>query len=742
MTFEQALTNGYFYGMCLSALACFVVVMLVARRAHSSAAIVWFQLYLSSIFVVTLLSIAQFFRMSSNDFVVLMALIALTVVIIFTSQFFFIMYFVGRADVMKRWWVVGIIATIDAAFLFISWNYHGFVFSDTVTHRLLKPWGYVDTGHVPGFNFISAYTGLFALSSSAALIIAYFRTSNPDRRRQVLIVMLAVVLPTVLGVVVQGILPQHGIYVLPVGAYATTIAALLIAYMLIHYGTASIDPGAITASIVQTMNSPAVALDRNHRIIFANAATKALFGYSQAEIIDKPIGKLFGRETGKEFAQYLHHDQKSGGTGQAFESKVVGHDGKQTAVNIYSSYYRDKEGRTLASILVFADVQRLQDLKAGVEQTVIERTRELHEEQAKLLASIEGLPNGFVLVDSQQRILLQNKKLQTIFNLKKAGSSVEQLGTHLAGVDLAEICKKVQEQKEPVVVGEVGLGPKILRLFLGPVRVKDKDTDTVIGVVMLVEDITEEKILARSKDEFFSIASHELRTPLTAIKGNTSMLMRYFPEVLKKPDVKEIVSDIHESSTHLIDIVNDFLDISRIEQGKISFTYSEFSLEPLIEKVIYEMHALLSEKKLHIKFDKMTLNSLPKVWADESRTKQVLYNLVGNAAKFTEEGGISIGAGIANGHVKVTVTDTGRGLSPKNQQLLFHKFQQANTSLLTRDTTRGTGLGLYISKRLIESMNGVIKLEKSEEGKGSTFSFTLPIATPELVQAAPEPAQT
>jgi len=258
-----------------------------------------------------------------------------------------------------------------------------------------------------------------------------------------------------------------------------------------------------------------------------------------------------------------------------------------------------------------------------------------------------------------------------------------------------------------------------------------------IGWVVLIEDTTEATIQERSKDEFFSIASHELRTPLTSIKGNASMIMDFYKDALKDPQLKEMVDDIHTSAERLIEIVNDFLDLSRLEQGKMSFAYVPTSLDKVIEGVTYEMKVVLNEKKIYLKTDKLTLNSLPLVWADENRLKQVIYNLIGNAAKFTDEGGISITTSLSDDKtlIKVILTDTGRGMTEESQQLLFHKFQQASSSLLTRDTTRGTGLGLYISKMIVESMGGKIALESSVVDKGSVFSFTVPVATNEQLSS-------
>jgi CheY-like chemotaxis protein len=253
---------------------------------------------------------------------------------------------------------------------------------------------------------------------------------------------------------------------------------------------------------------------------------------------------------------------------------------------------------------------------------------------------------------------------------------------------------------------------------------------TSIGTVILLADITDAKVAERSKDEFFSIASHELRTPLTAIKGNASMILDYYKDKLKDPSLREMVEDVHTSSVRLIEIVNDFLDTSRLEQGKIQFKFQSFALDKVIEQVSYEMGAVLKQKDLKLTVDKASLNlgELPLIFADPDRTKQVIYNLVGNAAKFTEKGGITIRAHKEGPNMRVLVTDTGRGIPLEGQRLLFRKFQQAGSSLLTRDTTRGTGLGLYISKLLVEGMGGKIGLEDSEPGRGTTFFFTLPLA--------------
>lgn len=363
-------------------------------------------------------------------------------------------------------------------------------------------------------------------------------------------------------------------------------------------------------------------------------------------------------------------------------------------------------------------------------------TDNLSKEHSKLEASINSLKVGFIITDLAGNAII-NPAARTILNYDKDSktepSRIDDFNKIL-GPDLSlqsaidEVLKTVQ----PIERKAVDFNSRILRIFITPV-VNSPHNNTVmpLGTVVLIEDITEERILERSKDEFFSIASHELRTPLTAIKGNSSMILKFYEKTLLNDDsrLKVMVEDIHSSSGRLIEIVNDFLDASKLEQGKMVYKNSPLDLGKIIENVIYETGVIFNEKGLYLKYEQKTLGTLPQVWADPGKTKQVIYNLVGNAMKFTEKGGVTIDiVPSSNRLVKVLISDTGRGIPKEGQALLFHKFQQTGTSLLTRDTTRGTGLGLYISKLFIEGMGGELKFEHSEVNKGTTFSFTLPVA--------------
>jgi len=376
-------------------------------------------------------------------------------------------------------------------------------------------------------------------------------------------------------------------------------------------------------------------------------------------------------------------------------------------------------------------VDQLKHEKEGVEKQVKQRTSQLEDEKSRFLASIRSLPLGFILTDSQSRILMLNPSIKKF--LKLDGDNAELINKLAAENDsllhkLMDLSRSVTHSKKIESLELTHDEGRSFHAFAAPVLMRDGECN---GAVVLLEDITEAKILERSKEEFFSIASHELRTPLTAIRGNTSLMQQMYEDQLKDPGLNDMVEDIHASSVRLIDIVNDFLDASSLELGKMKFSEENFDINPIIEKVVEEMGGYIKEKGLKIHYEKPQ-TPLPMIRADANRMKQVIYNLIGNAVKFTDEGSVTIKTELSpvQHMLRMTVTDTGSGISPEGQQILFHKFQQSGNSLHTRDATKGTGLGLYISKLIVEHFGGHIQLDSSQEGEdhGSSFSLTIPLA--------------
>jgi signal transduction histidine kinase len=261
-------------------------------------------------------------------------------------------------------------------------------------------------------------------------------------------------------------------------------------------------------------------------------------------------------------------------------------------------------------------------------------------------------------------------------------------------------------------------------LALLPVTVLEDERLTFLSRDELERRLTDARNAERSREEFFSIASHELRTPLTAIRGYSELLEQMYIPTVNDPQFTKFVGAIHDSSKRLIEIVNDFLNMSSLEQGKISFVNKPLVLTNLLNDVSDDVASVASQRGITLTRD--YIDEPFEVTADANRLKQVLINLLGNAIKFSDQGAVSIGVRHLPSEIEVTVTDTGKGVSEENQHLLFRKFQQAGDSILTRDASSGTGLGLYISKLIMEGLHGHIYLKESVVGEGSTFAISLP----------------
>jgi len=482
--------------------------------------------------------------------------------------------------------------------------------------------------------------------------------------------------------------------------------------------------------LINSMGEGLLVIDTGYKITTINPVAEKLLETTAAKAIGKNWSEFVKTTKGdsvtpleeRTFAQVL----QSGSTiitALDDDHYYLTPSGKKFPITSITAPIIDNE-KIVGAIKVFRDATPEKEEKGIIEETVKKRTQELHEEKARLTASINNLPVGFILTDILGNILISNPNASNILNLSPFPATITELQTHLESTLQTDL-ENCFQNKSPVEVKDQVYNTQVLHLFISPIVVPT-DIQNCIGAVILIQDITEAKVLERSREEFFSIASHELRTPLTAIRGNTSMILQYFKDRLEG-NVLDMIKDIESASIRLISIVNDFLDVSRLEQGRIEFKKSNFDPIDLIKHVIEEFQASSSQQKVLVQLDLSTTENIPPVFADPDRTHQVLMNLIGNAMKFTENGDITIALSKKDRFIEITVTDTGRGIPLENQKLLFHKFQQAGNSLYTRDTTKGTGLGLYISKLIVEGQGGKIYLIKSSLETGSTFGFTLPI---------------
>jgi PAS domain S-box-containing protein len=362
---------------------------------------------------------------------------------------------------------------------------------------------------------------------------------------------------------------------------------------------------------------------------------------------------------------------------------------------------------------------------------------EVNKEKAYIENLVDNAGDAIISTDVEDRILTWNHGAEVIFGYSKeetVGQSLTiLLSSHRAG-ELDEIRDKVRLTGviRNLEVRRIRKDGIIIEASLAVSPIRDKD-DNVIGFLHLARDVTEKKRyeqrlkeLDKMKSAFVSNVSHELRTPLTAIKASAdNMLDRLIGDLNGKQ--VGYLTRIKSNSDRLARLINDLLDLSTIEAGKIDLRPTKLSLVTLVKEAAESLRPVATEKLINL----TVMSADPGViaWADRDKVIQVLMNLIGNALKFTPtRGKVTIAvAKDSAAWMQISVTDTGPGIPAEEVNKVFGRFYQIGQAGTQK--TQGTGLGLAISKALVEMHGGKIWVE-SEAGKGSTFSFTLPAEQP------------
>lgn len=372
---------------------------------------------------------------------------------------------------------------------------------------------------------------------------------------------------------------------------------------------------------------------------------------------------------------------------------------------------------------------------------VVEKRRTDHELQKnkKLLQSvIDILPGTLYSVDTDYNIIVLNKvhfgsKLSTSDSLdnifgKKCYEVFMQRSSPCPWCKIKEVLstgKTLLYETSPNDMREIRTG-RAFQIFVSAIK---DDFSNVIGAVEYGVDITDlrnakldSEAANRAKSEFLANMSHELRTPLNSIIGFSDVLLEGYTGDLNEKQTRYL-KNISSSGKHLLNIINDILDISKVEAGKAQLHTEILSMENLLKEMLDNMQSLAAKKGIALK---ISLESDPfYVEVDKGKMNQVLYNLIGNAIKFTEDRGLVIlRAKMDMDMVYISIQDTGVGISKKDQKKLFKPFSQLDSSVSKK--YEGTGLGLALAKKLVVLHGGQIWVE-SELGKGSTFTFTIPV---------------
>jgi PAS domain S-box-containing protein len=383
-----------------------------------------------------------------------------------------------------------------------------------------------------------------------------------------------------------------------------------------------------------------------------------------------------------------------------------------------------------------ASGEQLADYSRTLEQKVEQRTSEIK-------AIIDNMVDGLVVVNSEDQITQFNPALAGMIGVSsKALSRAESYRDIFRDEEITHLVASTRENPKQVFSEEFSLperrtGKAVATSIFREVDGLDaSDLEmNYLGTVILIRDITAEKEVDRMKTDFISTVSHELRTPLTSVLGFAKLIQKKLEESIfpliqtddKKVNrsirqVTENIEIIVSEGTRLTKLINEVLDVAKIEAGKMQWNMEPLAITEVIDRAFSATSALF-EQKILTPVREIEAN-LPNVSGDKDRLIQVVINLISNAVKFTEQGSITCRVKQDGQSIMVSIVDQGVGISESDQPKVFEKFKQVGDTLT--DKPQGTGLGLPISKEIVAYHGGKIWVE-SEIGKGSTFSFTLPI---------------
>lgn len=464
-------------------------------------------------------------------------------------------------------------------------------------------------------------------------------------------------------------------------------------------------------------------------VLEANPAFERTTGYKLYELIGKPVEELFEKEKIEE----LSEETLEKGFVEGKELLLFTRDKKKVAVSAFGQVRKNPEGESVGYFIAVFDLSEIKGTEEELKSTqtailniledVDEARIRAEEEKDKTLAVITNFADGLLVFDKENKLSLINPRMEAFFNIeggKIIGKSISELNKFPTLKPLTNLfakggkIKKVRREELSIKEG------LILEISTIPVvRLKEK-----LGTLIVAHDITREKRIEQLKTEFVSLAAHQLRTPLSAIKWTLRMLLAGDLGGITD-EQKDYIGKTAESTERIIGLINDLLDVTRIEEGRYLYKPVPLPLKPLIRSIIDAYKEEIERKKIECEFSKP--KELPPIRVDEEKIKLAIQNIFDNAVRYTPAGGevkVSLEYDKKKQEVEFSVKDSGIGVPKDQQERVFTKFFRGGNAI--RMATEGTGLGLYITKHIIEAHGGKIWFE-SEVDKGSTFYFTLPV---------------
>jgi len=341
-------------------------------------------------------------------------------------------------------------------------------------------------------------------------------------------------------------------------------------------------------------------------------------------------------------------------------------------------------------------------------------------EKTKTEAVIYSIADGIVMTDFSGRIMLMNRQAREMLQVSGEEVLDKNLMDYIGDQRIAQSLREIIEEKEKTVVKEIDLSQGPYKKFVKTgTNIVKTEKGKNLGVVTVLHDITLEKEIEKMKDDFVHSITHDLRSPMTSIRGFVEVLLDGSAGEINE-EQKDFLKIIDVSSQKLLGMINNILDVAKLETGKMKLNLTDFDSKEIVERVVKIMEP--QAVKSGVKLSTQGFEAVPKIKADSDLMERVIMNLVSNAIKFTpSEGRVDIIGQDLSDRIQITVADTGWGIPPDYLEKVFDKFQQVGIGSIER----GSGLGLTIAKYGVETHLGKIWVE-SEVGKGSRFSFWLP----------------
>ena len=385
-----------------------------------------------------------------------------------------------------------------------------------------------------------------------------------------------------------------------------------------------------------------------------------------------------------------------------------------------------------------ADVAALEFVSSPLANSLVRMSQRMKDTRRRLHHMVDSMADGLIMTDLHSDDVLINPAARQMLSIDDDQTVTTQFLKDKLGFYPFDLINTAGPAQDPLRE-DVKIGDRILHSMVSPVR---DGKERLVGVVVVLRDMTEARELDRKQREFVSVVSHELRTPLTSIAGALDIVLSVYAGKLSDKQRRYLVM-ARESCTRLNSIVDDLLDVARSESGQMPIHFTPLALDDLAREVVNTYRSAASSKKISLSLDSDT--QTVRILGDPDRLMQVLNNLVSNAIKFTPDGGdvrVEVfGPSVAADHVGVSVFNNGESIPEIDHERIFDKFEQVQESSTRR--VGGTGLGLAISRAIVEGHGGRIWVETPE--MGTKFVFTLPAAPEEETEReiqSPDPQAT